>query len=152
MTDYSLYFGPDSIWVHELKRPAGWWVIRKNETTHTTFIGPFSREEHASAYMREEYTVPELVGPGGWQKIKRYRDENLALAAPSIKPIQDLSATALNIEMRPISNLVAVFAGDELSRDSVKEFLADCLGSILTQHPRSDLRIVLNEAIVELRQ
>lgn len=135
---YALYFGPDSIWVHKYKREPGWWVIYRNPT-HTWFHGPFDEEDEANVYARSN-----PYDGGGRCK---YKDQTILGTSPA--PVHELTGTQPGLEQRSIDQLINEFSiyGDPQAQ---RMLLRDCLRSILAQHPRSDMRIVLEELIEEL--
>lgn len=156
--EFYLYFGPDSIWAVDEQRPPGYWVVCKPDREHTDFHGPFDSSQTCTRYMQED---PEVFGSIDDPKAQHiYRDENLAPAPEPIAPVEALSGTARG-EQRRLKVIIREYAqcnvehgtghSEHVENMSARKFVASCLESILNEHPRSDLRVVLGETIKELR-
>jgi hypothetical protein len=133
-----LYFGPHSIWAQEFHREPGWWTTDHTSAFVTKFIGPFTSEEDASEYARG---VPNVKYP-----VREYVDDNIL---PAHYP-EGFGAPKVDIEKLSLEQLIQGFAGTEIDVKSVRDLVIRCLRSLITENPRPDMRIVIDEKIKEL--
>lgn len=143
--DYVLYFGPKSIWTVEFDRRPGWWAITQPDRQHKAFTGPFHEEESAHAWLREEYEGREPL---------TYTDPIIGtpMTPERLKREERIHETLTRLIYLEAESNIEHGKGGMAKREAgyVGQFVSKCLQSILTDHPRSDLRVILRELADEL--